>query len=252
MYMRVEKKKKIKNKIQVSTHLSLGNPYIPSLFHSLSLNLCCKNSHRLPEELRRQKERLQGMHQQLSEPAKSQDEVDQMHRHIGRLKQDIGQMESTIEASASKNKDDQLSMFRKQAALIAKKLEQKQAQQDSSTDSKNRLQSRLEDLQGQVAAAGGVTMPKGEDFKTYAKSLRDKTVAYRNKKKKLNIIQSESVSYFFSSFPFSFFLFFSSFYISLLLFSSLTFCFFLFLFVFFSKCFCSFFFHCLLSTVKCR
>lgn len=164
-----------------------------------------KNSHRLPEELRRQKERLQGMHQQLSEPVKSQDEVDQMHRHIGRLKQDIGQMESTIEASASKNKDDQLSMFRKQAALIAKKLEQKQAQQDSSTDSKNRLQSRLEDLQGQVAAAGGVTMPKGEDFKTYAKSLRDKTVAYRNKKKKLNIIQSESVSYFFFLFFFLYF-----------------------------------------------
>jgi len=151
------------------------------------------NRAKLPQEIRHQQERLQKMHQQLSEPVKSQDEVDQMHNHVRRLKHEIGRLESAIEASSSKNSDDQLGMFRKQAALIAKKLEQKQSQMDSAADAKDRLRSRLDDLQAQAAASGGVTMPRGEDFKTYAKSLREKTVKYRSMKKKLSTIQSESV-----------------------------------------------------------
>ena len=84
-------------------------------------------------------------------------------------------------------------MFRKQAALIAKKLEQKQSQMDSASDAREKLQNKVDDLQAQAAAMGGVTMPKGHDFKSYAKSLRAKTTEYRQMKKKLNILQSESV-----------------------------------------------------------
>ena len=151
------------------------------------------NSTKLPKEIRHQQERLHKMHQQLNEPVKSQDEVDQMHGHVRSLKHGIGRLESSIDASASKNKDDQLTMFRKQAALIAKKLEQKQSQMDSANDAVGKLRSRLDDLQAQTAAQGGITMPRGEDFKTYARSLRDKTSKYRSMKKKLSIIQSESV-----------------------------------------------------------
>ena len=209
-------------------------------------------SQQLPKEIEHQQVRLRKMHGQLNEPVKSQDEVDRMHDHVRQLKNEIGRLERDIDASSSKNSDDNLGtmlqkggterlvllllcvlcvlftekkclffvsrfgfaflccfllfslfscllsltrvgMFRKQAALIAKKLEQKQSQMDSANDAREKLQNKLDDLQAQAAAMGGVTMPKGQDFKSYAKSLREKTTKYRSMKKKLNIIQSESV-----------------------------------------------------------
>ena len=148
----------------------------------------------LPHQIAHEEGRLAKLRAMVREPPKTEEEVGQLRRHVLMLNQDIARFQQQIERAADAGgKDSNLSMFRKQGALIAKKLEQKQAQLDSARDARERLVNKVDDLQARVAAAGGQVMPKGQDFKQYAQDLRKKTSTYRSMKKKLGVLQHESV-----------------------------------------------------------
>lgn len=148
----------------------------------------------LPNQIAHEEGRLAKLTAMVREPPKTEEEISQLHRHVNMLKNEIEDMRQNIERSAKvEGQDSNLAMFRKQGALIAKKLEQKQAQRDSAIEARDKLVNKVDDLQARVAALGGQVMPKGQDFKKYAQDLRKKTANYRTMKKKLAVLQHESV-----------------------------------------------------------
>ena len=86
-----------------------------------------------------------------------------------------------------------MAVFRQQGALVAKKLEQKEAQVEKAEEARDRLKSKVEDLESKLRQMPGGRMMRGEEFKNYANKLRSKTNQFRQLKQELSELRQESV-----------------------------------------------------------
>ena len=73
------------------------------------------------------------------------------------------------------------------------KLEQKEAQVEKAEEARDRLKSKVEDLESKLRQMPGGRMMRGEEFKNYANKLRSKTNQFRQLKQELSELRQESV-----------------------------------------------------------
>jgi intraflagellar transport protein 81 len=127
----------------------------------------------------------------LEGPAVTQSELNELTRHIQGVTREINVLQEQ-RLSRPDGSEDQLSVFRKQAAIIASK-------KNGTAEKLSDLQDELANLQKEYEAkksaanARGPRVPGGEEFQAFVARLRTKSTAYKQKKAQLTTMQSEQV-----------------------------------------------------------
>ena len=147
----------------------------------------------LPEEFRHRRQKLEKLQRTLSEPPKTETDVQQIQQEVRMLQREIQRLNDSINEAQGKRGDDGMAVFRQQGALVAKKLEKKEAQVEKAEDARDRLKSKVEDLESRLRQMPGGRMMRGEEFKNYANKLRSKTNQFRKLKQELSDLRQETV-----------------------------------------------------------
>merc|ERR1719446_465055 len=85
-------------------------------------------------------------------------------------------------------------MFRQQANMVARKLEEKEKTVEDLDDEKNKLAREIEESEMKVSEIGGAKFMTREEFKQYGAKLREKTHQYKKLKTELAELRAESVT----------------------------------------------------------
>lgn len=147
----------------------------------------------LPSALNERQTELARLQEMLSEPAKTQADVESIAQQVRMLDSEVDRQKRVLEEARLKMGSDALEMYRKQASLVAKKVEQKEAQLENAQAAKSRLQKSVEAAEQKLSSMPGVQAPGGKDFRTFAQELRGKTMDFRQKKRVISELQREGV-----------------------------------------------------------
>eukprot|EP00949_MAST-11_sp_MAST-11-sp1_P004026 g4026.t1 len=151
-----------------------------------------------PKELGLREETLRGLAETLSAPPITEDEVYQARMRCSSLQSEVNRLQREIQSAASKNADgDRNAMFRQQAALVAKKVEQRGDKLDKARTESERLQRQVQDEEATLMAMPGMQERHGKmggvNFQEYSQQLRQKAQTYRELKAQLTTVRAESV-----------------------------------------------------------
>lgn len=122
-------------------------------------------------------------------PSVSENDILQVQAAIRQLNNEITAL--TEKQAKNNPQDDKLTMFRQQAALVAKKKQEKQEKLKLLEEDRNHLRSELSDKEEACEGIKGSKILKGEEFKKYASSLRGKSNTYKRMKAELADIRAE-------------------------------------------------------------
>ena len=87
--------------------------------------------------------------------------------------------------------EDKLTLFRQQAAIIARKKESTAERLSDARAALAGAEEEVREKKTQVGSFAGETILKGEDFKRYVTGLRNKSNEYKEKKQDLSELKSE-------------------------------------------------------------
>jgi len=148
------------------------------------------------EILPRQLEKLHANYQTLqgiiAEP-RSESDVRALQNKHRAMEQRIYDLEIKIKQLQADMKDDRLNVFRQQAALVKKKLSEKQEIVAELEKEAASLQQRIDDKESVLSELNGPLFMKRDEFKQFASKLRVKTAHYKKLKAQLAAICAESV-----------------------------------------------------------
>ncbi|CAM9267755.1 unnamed protein product, partial [Chrysoparadoxa australica] len=161
--------------------------------------LAMKAEQELPLQLAEQHRKLQQLEKERAEPRRSRDDVEEMEMLARQLERDNTSLREQVDKVLASRGDSNLTMFRSQASMAAKKLEEKEAALEKAQEAAERLQQEIEMREGKLAslAGGGDAAAAGvltrEEFKAYGAKLREKTQLYKRMKQELAQLRSETV-----------------------------------------------------------
>ena len=147
----------------------------------------------LPATLEARRETLQRLGRMLQAPAKSELELHELRASAAQLEHLVGALTADVTAAQRAAGDDKLAMFRQQAALMAKKLAQKEEALDSANREVEALARELEAKESKLSELSGPKFMRREEFKAYAAALRTKTATFKQLKQELGDLRQESV-----------------------------------------------------------
>ncbi len=125
----------------------------------------------------------------LNVPRTTQSELERLTNGVKRLQKDCMTLEDKLKQSAPQN--DNLGIFKSQAAMLTKKKEQKQQEIKKLELEKQALERTMADKETEYAKTKGGKYMKRDDFRQYAANLRGKNNQYKQMKKVLGEIKSE-------------------------------------------------------------
>mgnify|MGYP001395784771 CR=1 FL=1 len=146
----------------------------------------------LPEEFRHRRQKLEKLQRTLSEPPKTETDVQQIQQEVRMLQREIQRLNDSINEAQGKRGDDGMAVFRQQGALVAKKLEKKEAQVEKAEDARDRLKSKVEDLESRLRQMPGGRMMRGEEFKNYANIQKKMTTCGKHMVKYDNCVDNDN------------------------------------------------------------
>lgn len=146
----------------------------------------------LPRQMAKMQEALRNYQDIMAEP-KSEGDVRDLEDKIRSVGQHIYDLEQQIKRNQANLKDDRLIFFRQQAALVKKKLAEKEEQLAQAENEGNELKQQVEDKEAVLSELTGPQFMQREEFKQFASKLRTKTNRYKKLKTELANIRAESV-----------------------------------------------------------
>mmetsp|Transcript_15452 Transcript_15452/g.36457 ORF Transcript_15452/g.36457 Transcript_15452/m.36457 type:complete len:703 (+) Transcript_15452:162-2270(+) len=147
----------------------------------------------LPRTLGQRHETRESLQVKLSEPAKSEGDVRGLSGEVRAMEEEVERLTRQVADAQRAAGDDKLAMFRQQSALVAKKLQQKQALLDQLKEKSEALNRDIEDKEAKMSEMTGPKFMKREEFKKYASELRHKTNKFKKMKQELAEIRAEAV-----------------------------------------------------------
>ena len=138
------------------------------------------------EEKRRRVKQMQEVRQSASV---SESDIQQVQAAIRQLTQEIAVL-TERQAKTTPN-DDKLAMFRQQAAVVAKKKQERSEKLKILEEERNLLRAELGEKEEACEGIKGSKFLKGEEFKKYANSLRGKGNQYKKLKSELAEMRAE-------------------------------------------------------------
>lgn len=125
----------------------------------------------------------------LAEPITTQSDIDKLANEVRRLQRDCQVLDDKL--SSANPADDQLAIYKTQAAAASKRKENKLEEMQSLEKEKHALEKLMADKEAEYVKTKGTKYMKRDDFKQYAASLRGKNQKYKKMKKQLEEIRSE-------------------------------------------------------------
>lgn len=119
----------------------------------------------------------------------TQNELERLTNDVKRLQKECMLLDDKLKVNAPA--DDKLGIFKSQAAMLAKKKDQKQAEIKKLEMEKQALEKTMADKESEYARTRGGKYMKRDDFRQYAANLRGKNTQYKQMKKILSEIKSE-------------------------------------------------------------
>lgn len=147
----------------------------------------------LPASLNARRETLMKLRVMLAQPAKSEADLSVLKRDVAGLEDFVSRLTAEVSAAQRAAGDDKLAMFRQQAALIAKKLAQKEEALEAASRDADNLAREQEARESKLSELSGPKFMKREEFKAYAATLRNKTNTFKQLKQELADLRNETV-----------------------------------------------------------
>ncbi|XP_075439568.1 intraflagellar transport protein 81 homolog [Ascaphus truei] len=126
----------------------------------------------------------------VTEPAMGQSDLSELEAKIHEVNAQINQL---IEKRMRRNDpmDDKLSLFRQQAAIIARKKETKAEELQEAKEELVGLGKEREHKSSQARDVDGAEVLKGDEFKRYVSKLRWKSTVFKKKRQELAELSAE-------------------------------------------------------------
>eukprot|EP00163_Fabomonas_tropica_P026040 TRINITY_DN4634_c0_g1_i1.p1 TRINITY_DN4634_c0_g1~~TRINITY_DN4634_c0_g1_i1.p1 ORF type:complete len:580 (-),score=187.01 TRINITY_DN4634_c0_g1_i1:127-1866(-) len=145
---------------------------------------------KLPKEIEARSETLRSMQAQMATHSTDED-VQTLQGDINELRRDVEQLKQKQREHESKPVDERLNLFRQQAVLVAKRKQEIASRASQMRKEKVATEEELASKQKQFDQFRGTKILKGDAFKKYAASLRDKNNQYKQLKGSLNEMRAE-------------------------------------------------------------
>ncbi|KAG8455996.1 hypothetical protein GDO86_001979 [Hymenochirus boettgeri] len=146
-------------------------------------------SEKLPKELDSKRQTLHFLQKVVSEPAMNHDDLTEVEDKIQEVNMQINQL---IENRMRNDPmDDKLSLFRQQAAIIARKKETKADELQEAKEEIANLEREISQKSSQAQDIDGSEILRGDEFKHYVSKLRFKTTQYKKKRQELSELTVE-------------------------------------------------------------
>ena len=144
----------------------------------------------LGRELQDKSNRYQKMEMLLSEPATTQNDMEQLTNEVRRLQRECMNLEDKLRSTDPSQ--DKLAIYKTQASTASKKKEKKLDEMKKLETEKEVCEKMMnEKEQEYIATKGTKYYMKRDDFKDFAMKLREKNKKYKVMKKELEEIRSE-------------------------------------------------------------
>ncbi|OXA46468.1 intraflagellar transport protein 81 homolog [Folsomia candida] len=144
---------------------------------------------KLPKEIEMRKKDLFIYERVLSDTSLTARDLEDIRDKIDKVKSDINEM---IMKRMMKSEDNNLVMFRQQAAIVANKKSSLVEKINEQRSELNGLKEDEQDKKQRLGTLQGDTIVKEDDFKEYVKNLRIKSTRYKQMKGEISYLKSES------------------------------------------------------------
>ncbi|KAJ3072165.1 Intraflagellar transport protein 81 [Podochytrium sp. JEL0797] len=144
----------------------------------------------LPQTMNETKQRIRDLKRVINEPALREVDFENMDQEVKMLNEETVRLAEKKLLKANSG-DDKLSLFRQQAAIIARKKEGTAQRLNSLTEEVMRLSDELDKRRDQHRGGPGGRALKGDDLKKYVGELRIKSNLYKQKRADLSETQTE-------------------------------------------------------------
>mmetsp|Transcript_152159 Transcript_152159/g.269888 ORF Transcript_152159/g.269888 Transcript_152159/m.269888 type:complete len:676 (+) Transcript_152159:71-2098(+) len=144
---------------------------------------------RLHREIEEKAARLMEIDKALSEPPVTEADVGELEGEVGSMQEEVQRLTQIIEEH---NQDKRLAVYRQQAGLVAKKKEQVLKEQAGLGEDRNTLGRDLSQKEREYEIAKGHKFMSRNEFKSYAASLRERSVRFKRLKAELGDLRNEN------------------------------------------------------------
>ncbi|KAI5095291.1 intraflagellar transport protein 81-like, partial [Silurus meridionalis] len=145
-------------------------------------------SDKLPKELERIRSKVHYLQKVASEPAMGHAELDELEEKI----KELNQINQEIEKKMSRTDpmDDNLTLYRQQASIIARKKEAKAEELQESREEMNSITREL-NAKSQAVGQGGLEIIRSDEFKRYVAKMRGKNIVYKKRRQEMAELKAE-------------------------------------------------------------
>ena len=147
----------------------------------------------MPRELEQETFKLQKLQEQMHEPHRSKEDVEQMQGEVEGLEGRCRQLRQQIDDEVGSRFDNKLAMFRQTALVAAKKLASKEDELEALEQNHARIKEEVEEKEARLSEVSGPKHMTREEFKAYGNTLREKTHTYKKMKMELGELRNELV-----------------------------------------------------------
>jgi len=148
-------------------------------------------SEKLPKEIDDRRQTIAKLEKVVHEPLLSRDDLAPLHDQMNALTTATNKLIEQRMISNNSSGDKQVSMFRQQAAMIARK---KESVAEKLMDAKEKMETKEQELKEKLTDStkdGPRNLAKGE-FKSYVAKLRLTSTEYKSKKAEFTVVVSEN------------------------------------------------------------
>lgn len=146
-------------------------------------------SDKLPKELERMRRKVRYLQKVASEPAMGHAELAELEEKIKQLNQANQEMEKKM--TRTDPMDDNLTLYRQQASIIARKKEAKAEEVQEAREELAAVSREVSAKSSQARGQGGVEIIRTDEFKRYVAKMRGKNITYKKKRQEIAELKSE-------------------------------------------------------------
>ncbi|XP_026865769.2 intraflagellar transport protein 81 homolog [Electrophorus electricus] len=146
-------------------------------------------SDKLPKELARLRRRVHHLQKVASEPAMGHAELAELEEKINELSQANQGLEKKL--PRSEPVVDNLTLYRQQAAVIARKKEAKAEALQEAREELAAVTKEVSAKSSQARSHGGLEIVRADEFKRYVAKMRGKNIAFKKKRQEMAELKAE-------------------------------------------------------------
>ncbi|KAH9369957.1 hypothetical protein HPB48_001834 [Haemaphysalis longicornis] len=150
-----------------------------------------RDATKLPKEITACQNAMRDLQKVAAEPSMGQQELGRLKAKVQSENQEINALYEQ-KMRNQESADDKLTLFRQQAAVIARKKEAAAETLNELRLQVSQLEAQLQEKQSQLAAANGEQVLVGDEFKKYVNALRGKSSQYKQQRQELAELRAET------------------------------------------------------------